>query len=64
MPSKQNFILTMNVDHDSLGDRRGNTILSNAEIRATISSGQLGQDQIVTLDTILHWCIKQSVSVH
>ena len=54
----------MNVDHDSLGDRRGNTILSNAEIRATISSGQLGQDQIVTLDTILHWCIKQSVSVH
>lgn len=47
--------LTMNMNHDPLGDGRGNPILGDAQVRASIRSGQLGQDQRVPLDALLHW---------
>ena len=49
------FQLTMNVDHDPLGYRRGDSVLSNAEVSSTISSGQLAQHQAVALYTLLNW---------
>ena len=44
----------MNMNHDPLRDGRGNPILGDAQVGASVSSGQLGQDQRVSLDALLN----------
>ena len=44
----------MNVNHDPLRDGGGDPILSDAKIGPSVSSGQLGQDQRVSLNALLH----------
>ena len=45
--------LTVNMNHDSLGYRRRNSILSNAKIGSSISPGELGEHQVVAFYPIL-----------
>ena len=46
--------LTVNVDHNPLGDRRGHPVLGNTEVGPTVSSRQLAQRQTVALYAVLH----------
>ena len=42
----------MNVNHDPLGNRRRDSVLSNTEIGPAVSSGQFAQHQAVALYTL------------
>ena len=44
----------MNMNHDALGDRRGDSILSKTQVGASISAGQLAQCQAVSFYAVLH----------
>ena len=43
------------MDHDPLGDRRGDPVLGDAEVGPPVCPGQLRQDQSAALDSLLHW---------
>ena len=44
----------MNMNHDPFRDGRGNPVLGDAQVGASVRSGQFGQDQRVSLDALLH----------